>query len=577
MTIPAQIGSDSDTESDSSHSPDSCATYSAPIDAYSLPVWDPRHLKWATFFSFKCEYISEDIATVLEYDLLCPIDSTTSNFKILRSSARLLASLAHITQVQLEDMNDISHHLDAFAMLIDPILLKRLFEHRKLFREAARTHCKNSRLSFPTNVTWVDEFIAKLCSLVPMIASGFIHRLPVAINENIQAQKFNDVLRAASQLPEEWQSLNTAVGSCHFSPAAKRMGMSLLFAVYVMRPTLVPGSMEQISSPSSFLDDLVKAARRISAGIHSPAMSLDTFDERLSAAMLLSILSMIIPINESNSLSAVKPLHLRPEALGTLLDLIWMIMGNDADSYFPLEVLDTSHVILLRWGNVVPWIARNSANRLSSILPNSDQQESSDFYEDAQEPKWELRAAKCLLEFLTIVSTQENGAICDIVQFYIDVIIGILKARPNSTFILNLLLAPVLTAVCISKNTMSDYPTGVKDEDIWFMAIHVGCRNLVHAVVFSHFILASGEVCEPLLCFEAWNFLSATLIAIVEQSLPEDEEQLAPSVFTAICLALRRLIYACNLSTRKVYLSEPLPVLKLKSTRSTHPFLTMDR
>lgn len=30
-------------------------------------------------------------------------------------------------------------------------------------------------------------------------------------------------------------------------------------------------------------------------------------------------------------------------------------MGNDAGSFPPLEELDIAHVILLRWGNTVPW------------------------------------------------------------------------------------------------------------------------------------------------------------------------------------------------------------------------------
>lgn len=126
------------------------------------------------------------------------------------------------------------------------------------------------------------------------------------------------------------------------------------------------------SPAASFLDDLVDAARYLSSGIHSPTMTLDIFHERVSAAMLISFLSVsftyiyhgliltlftkvIDKIDKSTTLPAVKPLQLRPEALGNLLDLIWMIMGNDADSFLPLEELDIAHAILLRWGNTVPW------------------------------------------------------------------------------------------------------------------------------------------------------------------------------------------------------------------------------
>lgn len=84
---------------------------------------------------------------------------------------------------------------------VNPAILKRLFGHRKLFREALRVHGRNSKTAYTTIVTWVDEFIAKLCTLVSVLAFGSIHLLPSAVNENIQIQKHGDALRAACQLP----------------------------------------------------------------------------------------------------------------------------------------------------------------------------------------------------------------------------------------------------------------------------------------------------------------------------------------------------------------------------------------
>ncbi|PPQ89410.1 hypothetical protein CVT25_002228, partial [Psilocybe cyanescens] len=236
-----------------------------------------------------------------------------------------------------------------------PEILGRLFIHRKLFREASQAHRGNSSLAYTTIITWVDEFIAKLCALTPMLAFGLIHLPPSTTNENIQSQKYSDALRAACQLPEEWHNLKNVIGSLHSSPAAKRSGLCLLFATYVMRPRLVPNGTVQTSSLlADIVDDLVYAARHMFSSIQSPSAILDNLPERVAGAMLISFLSVVDKIDEPIQ-SALRPLQLRPESLGHLLDLIWMIMGNDAGSFPPLEELDIAHVILLRWGNTVPW------------------------------------------------------------------------------------------------------------------------------------------------------------------------------------------------------------------------------
>ncbi|PPQ89409.1 hypothetical protein CVT25_002227, partial [Psilocybe cyanescens] len=82
----------------------------------------------------------------------------------------------------------------------------------------------------------------------------------------------------------------------------------------------------------------------------------------------------------------------------------------------------------------------------------------------------------------------------------------------------------------------------------------------VSSAVFARFILASDEVREPLVCYEAWNLLSSTLFTITERNLMEDEEPLALLACTAICLALRKLICSCSLSARRTIISSPWTV-----------------
>lgn len=108
---------------------------------------------------------------------------------------------------------------------------------------------------------------------------------------------------------EKWCDLKFALSAQHYSPAAKRMAITLLFAAHVMAPRLVPVS----ALPSTkyadltftadqshtchrsieLLDELFMAAKHSSAfNMQSSVLMQESYDERLTAAMLISLVAV---------------------------------------------------------------------------------------------------------------------------------------------------------------------------------------------------------------------------------------------------------------------------------------------
>ena len=132
--------------------------------------------------------------------------------------------------------------------------MDKLFKFRKLFRDVAIK--SNPRNLGSLVVTWVDNLLANLAVLIVNIASAPAPaNLPQAsASEAIQLQTRHDMIRASAQLPgndlispvrsfankilDKWDDLRIVLGSDDFSPAARRLALSLMFAAYVMEAQL---------------------------------------------------------------------------------------------------------------------------------------------------------------------------------------------------------------------------------------------------------------------------------------------------------------------------------------------------
>ena len=71
---------------------------------------------------------------------------------------------------------------------------------------------------------------------------------------------------------------------------------------------------------------------------------------------------------------------------------------------------------------------------------------------------------------------------------------------------------------------------------------------------FAQYLLASDQLCDPLICHESWDVFRDVLIAIINRDLKDEEEQLALLISPILCRALKKLITSSQVSTREFFL-----------------------
>lgn len=71
---------------------------------------------------------------------------------------------------------------------------------------------------------------------------------------------------------------------------------------------------------------------------------------------------------------------------------------------------------------------------------------------------------------------------------------------------------------------------------------------------FAQYLLASDQLCDPLICHESWDVFRDVLIAIINHDLKEEEE-LALLISPTLCRALKKLITSSQVATREFLLS----------------------
>ncbi|KJA29271.1 hypothetical protein HYPSUDRAFT_504865 [Hypholoma sublateritium FD-334 SS-4] len=247
------------------------------------------------------------------------------------------------------------HH----QLAVDISFLDRLFVYRQKIRHTAINAKGTSRPS--AVVTWVDELLVKINDALKIVSWG--GTLPTediecsSTTRSIESQKRHDVLRAVIQLPERFFDVHVVVGSVNFSPAAKRIAMSLLFATYVVGPQIkrVRAWPNVGPTPSVISSSLHFFATHISSELYSPSHAMDLLPRRVMAAMSIALFS-VVDRHTTDLQRGDFVLHeLRPEGHRHLLDLIRAVLNQATDSYMPIEWLDLAQAIILYWGNVLPW------------------------------------------------------------------------------------------------------------------------------------------------------------------------------------------------------------------------------
>ncbi|TFK41022.1 hypothetical protein BDQ12DRAFT_419089 [Crucibulum laeve] len=160
------------------------------------------------------------------------------------------------------------------------------------------------------------------------------------------------MITAASQLPEIWERMPKFIASTAQSPAARRLALYLLHAIYIMGPQL--GNRNSFSNPI-FLDELFGSL--YSTIEHSSSRPILFDQDRLTCAIFIALLAGC-HLAFTVSSSEPDPLRLRPQRANLLLGYISDVMQRNRytlSSILPIETLDFPQFILLKWGNVIAW------------------------------------------------------------------------------------------------------------------------------------------------------------------------------------------------------------------------------
>ncbi|KAK0208610.1 hypothetical protein DFS33DRAFT_1380120 [Desarmillaria ectypa] len=242
---------------------------------------------------------------------------------------------------------------------VQPSFLCTLFSHRTIFHHIALSSAVHP---ISTIVCWVDVLLAKLADTIAMVAGDGRQLSDIQHSDEWHLQREEDNLRAASQLPSQWDSVKRVITSKQVSPAARRLALRLIFGVCIILPSLGGKNDKSVSreyrmtQSEEFLEIIHTCIHQtvmngITANYSSdPAVEL----ERINFSMLVSLYAAADTEQRQTQLPS------RPLTLGYLLDLIQVIMHPDdavvtSSIVAPPDHLDVAQTILVRWGGTIFW------------------------------------------------------------------------------------------------------------------------------------------------------------------------------------------------------------------------------
>ncbi|KAJ7139919.1 hypothetical protein C8R44DRAFT_765765 [Mycena epipterygia] len=259
----------------------------------------------------------------------------------------------HQSPVSVEDSHQ---RLADFGELFKVSFLTLLFEHRKVFHKIAAQSLASGAGSSGSIVCWVDVILSKLGDAISTVASGVSLDHTTPLFPGSAEFRVEDNLRAACQLPADWQSVAEVIASDQASPAAKRLALRLTFAAFVLGPRLCRNCLPK--TPSEMIKVLDRCVNQTRATGFSASRAGDqlAIQERLNFAMIVSLFA----VTDRHHPNSAQGSQLRPHTLGCLLNILQnVIHPNDSVSSLelasPPDDLDPAQLILLRWGDTVSW------------------------------------------------------------------------------------------------------------------------------------------------------------------------------------------------------------------------------
>ncbi|KAI0670029.1 hypothetical protein C8Q78DRAFT_1038833 [Trametes maxima] len=265
---------------------------------------------------------------------ICAIEHDERLLEIIQLAANTL--LGFLTRVIDTGKEELLHKdfVEKIPVFLNEESLSLLLRYRVLFRDIASRNLGEA--SSAIAVCWVDVVLAKLGQAIAHTAgmlygiSSSEHDLPIAL----RAQKEDDLLRAAVQLPESWPSIIQLLCCEYASPAAIRLACSLVWGATVMIRQLST----EISTSSMLYGDLLRVLQqRIKQTskevIHARTYGDDASEqERMTNAMLVTMYAAAdsLTIDNVNSPLPSSGVH-------------------------PVTRLDLPSTILIKWGTASPW------------------------------------------------------------------------------------------------------------------------------------------------------------------------------------------------------------------------------
>ncbi|KAI6133206.1 hypothetical protein EDD16DRAFT_10640 [Pisolithus croceorrhizus] len=250
------------------------------------------------------------------------------------------------------------------SCLLSPSFLKLLFQYRRFFRAIA---AKDLRPGFavPTTVCWVDIILAKLGDLSALVATDF-HTSPSdeSFTNVFAVRQQEDRLKAAMQLPDNWDMLSSLLTSDRASPAAKRLVVQVLFGSYVLYPRISRSSVGHEFFPRSLPTALTEHILFIDRQTPEPVVIagqgywLLVEQDRLVHAMVLTLLAVTsMSMQIDTEAHSVPPF--RPRTNSAIIRSLNFIVDKDDFTppiiFCPLEELNVASSLLVRLSVVPLW------------------------------------------------------------------------------------------------------------------------------------------------------------------------------------------------------------------------------
>lgn len=247
------------------------------------------------------------------------------------------------------------------SCLLSPSFLKLIFQYRQLFRAVAAKDLVPG-FAVPTTVCWVDIILAKMGDLSALVATDFRTCPSDKSFTNVFAvRQQEDRLKAALQLPDNWDMVPSLLTSDRASPAAKRLVVHVLFGSYMLYPRLSAASIGHELFPRSLPIELTEYILSIDRQTLEPMVIAGqgyqflVEQDRLVQAMVLTLLAVTNMSAQTDTEPRSVP-PFRPQTNSAIIRLLNFIMDKDDFTpiiFCPLEELNVASILLVRL-NVVP-------------------------------------------------------------------------------------------------------------------------------------------------------------------------------------------------------------------------------